>query len=499
MKNIVYCSIIFCLVSIHTGCYKDLSSNRYEPFGQISIEGIESSYSLVSYIDVLTIDPAVSSTDPSDRFTYTWTLYSNANLSSIAAYTPVDTIGHEKTLNYPVNLAPGAYTIVLHVTNATNGFKAYQSATLNTGTPFSTGYYFLKETAAGKTEIDFRNPAGEMVYDLLETCIGAPMEGTPNRLTIYSGYSYTDPVTTQRKSGRVLFPTTTREAKVILVDDISEIYDYDAMYYGDKPIEIPLYLFKTIFYPIYASSIGTYINSGSGKYGLPSTPAGGCSYSKYIVTNENGMVAATLFDDADPNNGRFVKVDYNNNVQTLTQTNDYSFSGIREKLMFMSANTGGLSISSGRAIFRDRTDPLLNNLYTLSFGSTSNTVTNIQTLNPELNFCKAHIYGANKSDATMMLYGGVGDKIYMYNTASEQEKLLTPEGMGSGEEITLITHKNGQGTYLIIATYRAGNYKVYMYATSGGEPYGEPAIVVEGVGKVIDLQHTATSYGYANL
>jgi hypothetical protein len=115
------------------------------------------------------------------------------------------------------------------------------------------------------------------------------------------------------------------------------------------------------------------------------------------------------------------------------------------------------------------------------------------------------VYGSNKQQS-QFLYGGKGDKLYMYNTGNDTEKQLALTGFGAGEQITMITHKRGvynpadrtdTAGFLFIATYQGGRYKVYMYKVIGGEPDGAP-FIIEGEGKVTDMQYAGGASTYSS-
>ena len=151
MKKIVY-FLVICLVFV--GCYKDRSSTRWEPIGSIIVEGIQREYRLAPVTDTLRINPVVRSTDPNDNvagFEYLWTYY-NVSRGDI------DTISRTKNLVFPITLSSGVYRVVLRVTNPDNGYTVFHTTTLRVATVFSLGFYFLKETSAGHTELDFFTP-----------------------------------------------------------------------------------------------------------------------------------------------------------------------------------------------------------------------------------------------------------------------------------------------------------------------------------------------------
>jgi len=499
-----------------TGCYKDKSSDRYDPIGSISITGIESRYNVTSFIDVLTISPVVTSTDPGDKpadFDYLWTLFSNdLGSGSAVTFRPPDTLAHgkgAKDLSYAVTLSPGSYTVQLQALNTLNGYSVFATTTIIVNTEFSTGYYFLKETAEGNTELDFLSPSGNLAANLLEAKLGSPIIGPPTRLGYFTNYSYMDDETGSFVPCKALVPMGGRDCKVMKVEDMSLIYDHKTLFYGDEDRdEKPLMAFsETLFSrPYYVSNLGLYSSNqmpsmgtyGTGKFGLPIDPPGGLDLSPHnvVVSSGSGTMMFNFFDERE---GNLIYYNYNYALQTLTSDNGFSPTGINRTLLFMGTN--------GWAVFQDKANPQERFIYRLSLTAVRNPITLVEAINPSLNFAKAQVYGSNKSGATGMLYAGVGDKLYMYNTAvhtnpdftGDVETLLSPQGIESGEVITMITHKPAApALYLMIATYKSGTYKVYMFTLSGGAPSGDPVIVASGQGKVVDIQYayTGSSYSY---
>jgi hypothetical protein len=147
---------------------------------------------------------------------------------------------------------------------------------------------------------------------------------------------------------------------------------------------------------------------------------------------------------------------------------------------------------------------LLNTDY---FDTATHPIIEIRPINAAVtpNFNSAKIYGSDKTHR-QFLYGCTGNQVWMYNTGNDTERQLSLPGVGAGETITMITHKRGvhnptdrtdTAGYLCIATYKDGNYKVYMYKVTGGEPDGAP-IILEGTGKVVDMQYAGGTSDYEN-
>jgi len=117
------------------------------------------------------------------------------------------------------------------------------------------------------------------------------------------------------------------------------------------------------------------------------------------------------------------------------------------------------------------------------------------------NFRQAQVYGSNKSTHTHMLYASIDGRFYTYNTTTRSEARVDLPAIGTGEVITMITHRPGvhnpnnrnapAAGFLFIATYHAGSntYKVYMYGMLAGAPTGDPVAIMSGTGKVVDMQY----------
>jgi hypothetical protein len=377
----------------------------------------------------------------------------------------------------------------------------YQTATLNVKTVFSNGFYFLKETAGGNTELDFHTPDGAggwtTAFDILEAQLGAPITGAPTSLGMISSYPYINKANGQPETGAVLVPIGGRDMKVMLLNDMSLVYDHNEIFFsGVAPDHKPIraYYLSLFDIPVFISDKGAYsVNSSTGKVGYPVAPAEGCVLSHGMMTGilYGSSIGQLMFFDA--LNGQLVYYTYGGDLMSLSGTP--SPTGITHRPLFM--GTGGWCVFE---------DPGTSDRYLYSLKDASTTpILEIRSIDAATapNFNSADIYGSNKTN-TQILYGGAGNRIWMYNTGNSAETALTLQGMGAGETITMITHKRGvynpadrsdTAGYLFIATQKGGNYKVYMYKVTGGETDGEP-IIVEGTGKVIDMQYAGGTSVY---
>jgi hypothetical protein len=514
MKKILYYILALTVVA---GCYKDESSDRYDPIGAIQINGVEEEYNLIMLVDALKITPEVTSTSPDDKvdgFEYLWTYYSHTdynNASAAGTATPVDTIAQTKDITWDITLKPGDYTIWFRITNPANGYTVYRAITLNVSTEFSNGFYFLKETAGGDTELDFHKPNGAggwiTMPDMLNMRLGAPIAGAPTSLGIFASYPYINKENGQPENGAVLVPMGGKDLKVLSLEDLSLVYDHNDIFFsGEAPDHKPLRAFYLSMFgiPVFIFDDGAYaagFDSRTGKVGYPEAPAGGCSLSHGMMADDDGssfpIEFLQFFDEL---NGQLVYYSYEGTLVSLSGDNNISPTGITHRPLFMGSSGWCVFENPG---FADRYLYLLNGDFLMS--ATTEPILEIRPISASEapNFNSAELYGAHKTNK-QFLYGSTGDKLYMYNTGSDAEKQLTLSGFGAGEQITMITHKPGvhnpanrddTAGFLFIATHAGGHYKVYMYKVTGGEPDGEP-FVIEGTGKVVDMQYAGGSPNY---
>lgn len=518
MKKIVYFLFVAALLA---GCYDDKSNDNYNPIGSIEITGIENSYTKLSMIDILDIKPAVTSTDPADNpadFEYLWSCYTTigAQLGREKEREPIMEF-HTKDLSWPVDLNADGYTLILKVTNPANGYSVYRTTTLQVNTTFSVGFYFLKETADGNTELDFHAPEGTRhIPNLLTWQFGKPITGAPTSLALlaYPGATFNCYPYMNLESGEIFSSPGTpalgvmggMDMKVLRLSDMTLIYDYDQLFFSGKaPNEKPV---NAIFMGMMANTAvftekGFYHGARpSSRLSFPIAPAG-TRISK--VTRLGTMTP--VYAAFDEGNGQLLYYAWGGTQTPLSTTNQYSPMGISCRALFMGTDNNA-DYASGRAwaILEDKAAPSARHIYRLIQTATE-PITSVRTIPSSFKFNTAQVYGNNKGTSTQMLYGGVGDKFYIYNTGNDTETAVSPAGMGSGETITMITHKPGiqnptdnsttpANGYLVVATHKDGNYKVYVYNVVGGAPDGNPVKIYTGAGKVVDMQYAGGTFSY---
>lgn len=147
--KILYNIISILILALVISCSKDKGNYDYHDINELTIGGLQSSYSGLTGIDTLRISPTVEMTesvnDPS-RFEYIWLAKKGSTI--------VDTLGTEKELNYLINLPPDSYTLQVRMLDKQTKVVWTGKANLTIATPYSKGLMLIGEDANGNAEVD---------------------------------------------------------------------------------------------------------------------------------------------------------------------------------------------------------------------------------------------------------------------------------------------------------------------------------------------------------
>ena len=149
--------LFLCALGLLSSCFKDDSTVAKEEnrAAEIVVEGLKDT-SVVSFSTTLELTPTVPGyTD--DELSFAWYIYGGEFENQTENGYRTVSIGNEKTLVYPVELKTGTYTVVCEATHKETGYFGLTEFTMNVTTAFSEGFYILKETPDGNTDIDIYN------------------------------------------------------------------------------------------------------------------------------------------------------------------------------------------------------------------------------------------------------------------------------------------------------------------------------------------------------
>ncbi|MCF0172434.1 MAG: hypothetical protein HUJ91_01660 [Bacteroidales bacterium] len=134
---------------------EDKGNYDLEEINELTIEGIEDSYSLFSLTETLDVTPDLQPSVKGyseDNYEFNWFVCEGALTTDGHKHTTIST---ERNLHYPVNLNPGNYSIYFQVTDKNTGVKFEKSLTLTAMSPLVRGFYILGNKEDGIAGLDF--------------------------------------------------------------------------------------------------------------------------------------------------------------------------------------------------------------------------------------------------------------------------------------------------------------------------------------------------------
>jgi hypothetical protein len=498
-----------CCILLISSCYKDHGNYTYNVPEEIIISGIEASYDKVSLVDKIAIDPKVSSTDPDAKLSYWWGIY-ETNVQGSAP--KVDTIGHAKALDYLVTQPAKGWVLVFGAKNEHTGFSKIVVSNINVVTQFTRGWYIMKSDG-GKTDADlFLTPSGiapesrmENVFSLVN---GKKLDGKAGLFGFYTNYKSN--VTGAYANTRALFILSDKDASVVNINTFKEIHGINDLFY-EKPSE------KRPGSISEASQANYFVNDGHLHSVYSMSANVGLFGGKQLRDDNNSPYNLSMYFLAypfenpfffDETSASFVSATGTGAVlSTVTDAPGTEMPANRnnKELLFMGLKS--TNPYAGIALFRDKTDPSLKILSTITPSNYALKIVN-DTLAPTDKLNQAEHFGLIVADENI-LYFSSGQEVWSRNLSNGAEQLQFT--VPAGEKITFIRHRKYAGTitteqpfyynYMLIGTTGGSNYKVRAFRKTSGNLVTNPDFTMEGKGSVGDVIYIAppiNNYTYPN-
>lgn len=516
-KNILFATMLLASLSL-VGCFSDDSTDGDANFADFTVSGIDEEYTRTSFVgEVLSINPVVESAFPESDIEYEWMLLSDktGSISEKGDTLQPTIIGTDKNLNYEVNLAPGNYQVRYLVRNAHNGYTKISYTKLVSVTEFSAGFYILKETADGRTDLDLYTSNGTMATDLLTKVKGEPLVGKPYSLWVNYGQYYINPDDDQiSTSNSITVISDQKQILTLRTSDLGTMFDRTSLLFDEMDADEQPY--AVFFHPMYGiaylSSSGLrlanhpYSFSGSGesagKFGLPVEATTG---SKFVDVAFAAYGNMNLWDEATHS---IVALNYNYMPSPMTYS-DFSGAELTQNLTNYECLSAGVSrVSSTETdnlILEDKSTGQ-RYIYLMSNTMMGQYLTKRITVPAGSHFATATHFATNGQSARY-IYAADGNKVWALNYSSDdytEVEIPTP-GIGSGETITYVANQfiAGSGSadfdYLIVGTQQGNAYKLYMYEIVGGAPTADPVIVAQGTGTLKCVRNVSPGASVANM
>lgn len=495
-KNTILIFLMFLLFS----CKKDEVQYIFPAREVITVQGVNEHYNVVSGIDKLVVKPEIVS-NKEGEFEYLWGIY-KADVQLTAAV--LDTIAFTKDLDYLVKEAANNWILLLRVRNKKTGYSQYFTSTLSVGTQFTRGWYVLKDQNE-KADLDlFLTPSsikGETyVENVFSKINGKQLDGRGSLLSFNTFYK-SESAPGVFDNTRSLFLVSEKDASVVNVNTMKEIFPYNTLIFGGPDVKKPMVIANNflVFYMINNGALHSMIGQGPsfGQFGgrkLKNTNNDPYYLSKFHLS----YIQSLFFDEM---SSSFVtSTDRSLYLMPIVETPGLPApmfmpgNNNNQTLLFMALKARGPY--TGVAIFQDKTNSSKKSIGVIS-APMSPTVpirianTPLQTTDKIFN---AENYGLIFEDENM-IYFSVGKEIWTRNLSNNFEQLQFQ--VPADEAVSFIHHRkyNGVGTdapyaynYIIIGTNTSsGKYRIRMFPKTSGNLSAQPAFTLEGNGNAKDV------------
>lgn len=480
-----------------SACNDDNSTLSTVRVDDIEIEGL-TDQSVVSYVgNKIEISPVISTGYAEDNLNYAWYLYENG-MGELEDGYRTNRISSEKDLSHEVNLPSGSYTLVFEVTSISNNYVKTATVNLSVSTSFSQGFYILKETPDGRTEVDLYGNDG-LVPNLMGRFSGSALQGKPRNLSVVYSGEYIDPDANKTASANLVHVFTEDNVyRGFRSEDMKEVFNNSNLFYGgDIPAnETPYLLFRTPNYTAYFSNTGirtakTASYGQAANSGMMGYPVDEVGTSKHVQLLFYGMNLVYWSNEEH----RLRTIDYRFNSPALVGYNDET--AYPDDLECISSGVNIMSDGEVVTAYFLCEQPSTGNRYLLLLDTFSpETISETIKLDAKCHIASSDIVTGNRLSATY-LYSIYENELYAYSWTTKDERKFNLPGIPAGETITYITNQyfnaysdtSTNCDYFIVATQTGNQYKLYFYNEenmNGGQPISAGRVITgEGTVKAV--------------
>lgn len=505
MKKILFILLSFAIFA--TSCMEDTGNYDYRDIEDFEITGVESGYSVL-ILENLNIPASISAA--AGDFSAVWFIEQKDISAGFDDNTVADTISRELVLDIPFKYKPGTYNLYLKVTNNNTGVAKYAKTEILASTQFSTGYYLLKETSDGNTEMDLHYPDGDKVENIISFVTGAPLSGKPKTLSYLNDYSYLNEATGEKDVNYLLLPLSENGMYTFNMTDMSIAREYGQWFYSaDDTYDVKKihHINSVGFSFAMFTESGVFTNYQCAKYQMYSvgkfSPLPDLMYDGTNNYSSSNNVCYFEFDNYtyDAVNNQLISVDYNGGVSSvsfqyppLLADQDPTPESFEDKIIYIGGVQG--YATDNLVIVCEKADGSRYFYYAMAESeSYEMNIANKADFEASSAFADAKIYATCRKDGNY-LYAASGNDVYAINPENGASTKLVIPSMPAGE-ITYMdtmwyeTSGDDSYNYFVIATENSGNYTVAFYEMIGGEPVKgkEPVRILQGKGKIKTVQH----------
>lgn len=491
-KNIFQIALAAVLPLALTACFSDDSSlGDPNSVPVIKIEEMPAQ-SVVSYVgNHLTITPEINSPYKDSELEYTWYLYDENDITKEAGFRD-SIIDKKRNLDFEVNLPTGNYNIAFEVKVKATGLATYARTTIKVTTAFSEGWYILKETEDGNTDIDLITESSTST-DLIAKLEGEPLKGTPLSLAMIYQQDYVNPDKNTMEKANMINVFSNENYLAYRVEDMKRIFDQKNICYAGEDNDDVYYNTSNYWnLTVMLSKKGVSFNTSmantynTGKYKLPAFEDDIAPFVQMAKGGQQGILywSNTLHG-------------VRNIDQKAVNMKDISCDslGLQECLA-----SGITRIGGKETVWFYTQNKAENKRYLHIIDSNVDTLKQIRLLDPDLHIANATRVAACGGSASY-IYAIDGGKLYAYGieTGTEVEIQLP----NVSEPISFVTNqwlclvfgdKQYNYDHLVVGSQNGNEYKLWFFDNIvGGMPSNAPYKTFTGTGKIHSIRRAVPS------
>ncbi len=466
-----------CLMAGLSSCFDDSSTvaTEAERAHEIKVEGLPQDTSAVAFSTVLELTPVVKGF-ADDELSFNWYIY-GGQFGEDGEYRK-NKIGEEKKLAYPVELKIGRYTIVCEAVHRETGYFGLSELEVDVTSAFSNGFYALKETADGNSELDFYNYRDAVtINDLLLQQHGASLSGKPRNMNAVYRKIYMDPETATSTHATGMFVACgENDFAVYNTVDMSLMFDRNSLFFGTMEAdEVPYAMATTGDGNFYFSDKGICVDGLGGSWTVSEYATGKLAFPE-------GSSGSTFVQACDGRGLAYWSESEHRLMYTGGNEIGYMDGYTGAKIAFDDAEAvaTGWNWNAGQNTVWYLFDVKNDGRYFVSLKKTN--IAEVRRLDDNLALAQSSVI-AGKGLSGSFIYSVKDNQLYRYSMTEKVETALSVTSLPAGT-ITYMTNLfyGSDFDYLVIGVQNGGKYSVAMYEMQGGQPFGKPVHTFEGTG-----------------
>jgi hypothetical protein len=484
MKKQIIPLILCSLLAL--ACYRDKGNYDYKELVPVVITGLDESYTVYSYQDILTINPAVAN---EERYDYCWQLYNTAfNVNARLVPRP-DTLALTKNLSHPVYENPGAYILVFCVRDKETGYTEMTPIPLTITTVNMTGWYILKDDGS-TTDFDFFAPGA--TTPTVANWISFYNDGTRlDGKAVKASYIHNFKMDPNGDNLRVFVVASERDASIVRIDNGEIIRDYNTMFFTPPATR----RLQNVILEI--GELTTFLVNDGLVYTL--THAGGLFYDPSPSPHRFSSHAAAIYSQPlffDEQTKSFIKYNYNVFTPYNDASTELKSNNLDADVLWME----GYNYPRWKAysLFKRLSPP--NETFLVKMQSDYNGASSLigtSHVIPDTHALPhADCWAGNFTYD--IIYFARDNKLYRANMDVDPIVESLQFTLPAGEVVTCMQHMNksvpqSPGTVvmdcLAVASHANGRYKVWLFAMDTGNLVSLPGPTFEGEGRVTCINY----------